>query len=151
MRATTLLVDREVAAAQAALRPHANSEALRRGDFAEVHRETTAMNADMPWTWTLLIDRDGSPVLNTLVPYGTHLPGKLGSWVARIGSGRRRHADGATAVIEVSDTGIGIAPATLPLIFEALVQGPSPSTGRRAAPVSASRSCASWRPCTAAP
>jgi signal transduction histidine kinase len=36
----------------------------------------------------------------------------------------RARADGATAVIEVSDTGIGIAPATLPLIFEALVQGP---------------------------
>jgi signal transduction histidine kinase len=33
-------------------------------------------------------------------------------------------ADGGMAVFEVSDTGVGIAPATLPLIFEALVQGP---------------------------
>jgi hypothetical protein len=82
-RATALLVDREVAAAQAALRALAHSRALREGDFAEVHREATAMNAATPWTWTVLIDYDGSALLNTLVPYGTRLPGRAGPWVAR--------------------------------------------------------------------
>jgi signal transduction histidine kinase len=81
-RATALLVDREVAAAQAALRTLANSRALRDSDFAEVHREATAMNAATPWTWTVLIAYDGSALLNTLVPYGTHLPGRAGPWVA---------------------------------------------------------------------
>jgi signal transduction histidine kinase len=82
-RATALLVDREVAAAQAALRALANSRALRDGDFAEVHREATAMNAATPWTWTVLIAYDGSALLNTLAPYGTHLPGRAGPWVAK--------------------------------------------------------------------
>ncbi len=81
-RVTALLVDREVAAAQAALRALANSRALRDGDFAEVHREATAMNAATPWTWTVLIAYDGGALLNTLVPYGTHLPGRAGPWVA---------------------------------------------------------------------
>jgi signal transduction histidine kinase len=81
-RATALLVDREIAAAQAALRTLANSRALRDSDFAEVHREATAMNAATPWTWTVLIAYDGSALLNTLVPYGTHLPGRAGPWVA---------------------------------------------------------------------
>ena len=36
----------------------------------------------------------------------------------------RGRADDGMAVFEVSDTGIGIDPGTLPLIFEALVQGP---------------------------
>jgi len=82
-RATALRVDLEVAAAQAALRALAHSRALRAGDFAEVHREAAAMNAATPWTWTVLIDYDGSALLNTLVPYGTHLPGRAGPWVAR--------------------------------------------------------------------
>ena len=82
-RATALLVDREVAAAQAALRALAGSQAMRAGDFAEVHRAAQAMNAATPWTWTVLIDHDGSPLLNTLKPYGTPLPGHGGPWVAQ--------------------------------------------------------------------
>ncbi|MFS2155671.1 hypothetical protein, partial [Rhizobium sp. Rhizsp42] len=54
-RATALLVDREVAAAQAALRALGNSDAIRRGDFAEIHREAAAMNAFFFLIWRLLI------------------------------------------------------------------------------------------------
>jgi signal transduction histidine kinase len=93
-RATALLVDREVAAAQAALRALAHSDAMRRGDFAEVHRAAAAMNAATPWTWTLLIDYDGSPLLNTLVPYGTRLPGHAGPWVAQAWDTQRPHVSG---------------------------------------------------------
>ena len=82
-RVTALLVDREVAAAQAALRALAGSKAIRAGDFAEVHREAQAMNASTPWTWTVLIDADGNPLLNSLKPYGTPLPGHAGPWVAQ--------------------------------------------------------------------
>jgi signal transduction histidine kinase len=37
----------------------------------------------------------------------------------------RAHADGKVAAIEVADNGVGIAAETLPLIFDALVQGPT--------------------------
>jgi signal transduction histidine kinase len=93
-RATALLVDREVAAAQAALRALGNSDAIRRGDFAEIHREAAAMNASTPWTWTLLIDYDGSPLMNTLVPYGTRLPGHAGPWVAEAWDSQRPRVSG---------------------------------------------------------
>jgi signal transduction histidine kinase len=93
-RAIALLVDREVAAAQAGLRALGNSDAMRRGDLAELHRAANAMNAGMPWTWTLLIDYDGRPLLNTIVPYGTRLPGHVGPWVAAAWDGRQPHVSG---------------------------------------------------------
>jgi len=93
-RATALLVDREVAAARAALRALGHSDAMRRGDFAEIHRAATAMNAATPRTWTLLIDYDGSPLLNTLVPYGTRLPGHAGPWVAQAWDSQQPHVSG---------------------------------------------------------
>jgi signal transduction histidine kinase len=93
-RTTALLVDREVAAAQAALRALGNSDAMRRGEFAEIHREAGAMNTETPWTWTLMIDYDGTPLLNTLVPYGTHLPGHAGPWVAQAWDSQRPHVSG---------------------------------------------------------
>ena len=82
-RAAALLVDREVAAAQSALRALGQSQAVRAGDFAEIHRMAQAMNAATPWTWTILIDQDGSPLLNSLKPFGTPLPGHAGPWVAQ--------------------------------------------------------------------
>jgi signal transduction histidine kinase len=93
-RTIALLVDREVATAQALLRALGNSDAMRRGDFAEVHREASAMNASTPWTWTVLIDYDGSPLLNTLAPYGKHLPGHAGPWAAEAWDNQRMRVSG---------------------------------------------------------
>jgi signal transduction histidine kinase len=82
-RNTALAIDRDVAAAEALLRGVVNAEALRDADFARLHREISAMNAATPWSWTVLIDYDGHPYFNTLVPLGTRLPGRAGPWVAK--------------------------------------------------------------------
>jgi signal transduction histidine kinase len=37
----------------------------------------------------------------------------------------RAHAAGGEALIEIADTGVGIDAGTLPMIFDALVQGPT--------------------------
>ncbi|MGJ7917094.1 ATP-binding protein [Massilia sp. LXY-6] len=83
-RATALLIDREIAVAEASLRGIVNSEALRRGDFAQLHREASAMNAATPWSWTLLMHRSGKPMLNTLVPWGAPLPVFSAKWVGEV-------------------------------------------------------------------
>jgi signal transduction histidine kinase len=82
-RNTALAIDRDIAAAEALLRGVVNAEALRDADFARLHREVSAMNAATPWSWTVLIDYDGHPYFNTLVPLGTRLPGRAGPWVAK--------------------------------------------------------------------
>jgi signal transduction histidine kinase len=82
-RNTALAIDRDIAVAEALLRGVVNSESLRDGDFARLHREISAMNGATPWARTLLIGYDGKPLFNTLVPYGTPLPGRAGPWVAR--------------------------------------------------------------------
>jgi signal transduction histidine kinase len=192
-RATALLVDREVAAAQAALRALGNSDAMRRGDFAEIHREAGALKVlDMPTANAQMAahareigrrqTRHLTRIVDDLLDVRRILSGKVELKKTPIDAGalllhccatrqvvdagvhawtvavpplwvdgdatrleqvfdnllhnaikytpaggaiavRGRAEDGA-AVFEVSDTGIGIEPATLPLIFEALVQGP---------------------------
>jgi signal transduction histidine kinase len=82
-RNTALAIDRDIAVAEALLRGVVNSEALRDGDFARLHREISAMNRATPWARTLLIGYDGKPLFNTLVPFGTPLPGRAGAWVAK--------------------------------------------------------------------
>jgi signal transduction histidine kinase len=83
-RATVLLIDREIAVAEASLRGVVNSEALRRRDFAQLHRESSAIDRASPWSWTLLSDYGGKPLFNTLVPWGTPLPGYAAKWAAEV-------------------------------------------------------------------
>jgi signal transduction histidine kinase len=93
-RATVLVLDREIAVADASLRGIVNSEALRRGDFAQLHREASAMNRATPWSWTLLMDYSGKPMLNTLVPWGTPLPEHAAKWVGDIYDAQKTRVSG---------------------------------------------------------
>jgi signal transduction histidine kinase len=83
-RAAALVIDREIAVAEASLRGIVNSEALRRGDFAQLHREASAMDRSTPWSWTLLMDASGKPLFNTLVPWGQPLPAYSARWVSEL-------------------------------------------------------------------
>jgi len=81
-RATALLVDREIAVADASLRGIVNSEALARGDFALLHREARTMN-EGSLSWTMLSHENGEPLFNTLAPFGSALPHRRSSWAAQ--------------------------------------------------------------------
>jgi len=93
-RATALLIDREIAVAEASLRGMVNSEALRRADFAQLHREASAMNRATPWSWTLLMAYNGTPMLNTLVPWGAPLPEYSAKWVGEVYDAQRTRVSG---------------------------------------------------------
>jgi signal transduction histidine kinase len=92
--ATALLVDREIAVADASLRGIVNSEALKRADFAQLHREAGVMNRASALSWTLLSDGDGVPLLNTLAPYGTALPHRRSTWAAQTFASGHTHVSG---------------------------------------------------------
>jgi signal transduction histidine kinase len=83
-RATVLLIDREIAVAEASLRGIVNSEALRRDDFAQLHREASVMDRAMPLSWTLLSDYSGRQLFNTLVPWGQPLPTYTAPWIGKL-------------------------------------------------------------------
>jgi len=76
-RATALMVDREIAVAEALLRTIANSEALTEGNYPRVHRLAQRLNAAGPGelAWTTLVDGQTRPIFNTLKPYGAELAG----------------------------------------------------------------------------
>jgi signal transduction histidine kinase len=93
-RAAALTIDREIAVAEASLRGIVSSEALRRGDFAQLHREASAMDRATPWSWTLLMEAGGKPLLNTLAPWGTRLPGRPAPWVAEVYAGQKTRVSG---------------------------------------------------------
>jgi signal transduction histidine kinase len=93
-RATALLVDREIAVAEASLRGIVNSEALRRDDFAQLHREASVMDRSTPWSWTLLSDHSGTPLFNTLVPWGRPLPAYAAPWVGQLYDSQKTRVSG---------------------------------------------------------
>jgi len=93
-RAGALAIDREIAVAEASLRGIVNSEALRRGDFAQLHREASAMNATTPWSWTLLMHASAKPMLNTLIPWGAPLPEYSAKWVQEVYDAQKTRVSG---------------------------------------------------------
>jgi hypothetical protein len=54
-RATALRSTARSPSAEALAARHRQLRSLRRGDFAQLHREASAMNRATPWSWTLLI------------------------------------------------------------------------------------------------
>jgi signal transduction histidine kinase len=79
-RAKSFQIDREIAAAEASLRGMAQSDSLRNGDYARMHRWASAINSGHPWSWTVLADQDGRALFNTLVPFGAPLSAAPGKW-----------------------------------------------------------------------
>ncbi|MGB9108883.1 MAG: cache domain-containing protein, partial [Telluria sp.] len=93
-RATALLIDREIAVAEASLRGIVNAEALRRDDFAQLHREASSMDRATPWSWTVLSDHDGKQLFNTLVPWGQPLPASAAPWLGQLYDGQKTRVSG---------------------------------------------------------
>lgn len=82
-KSTSLLIDGEIAAAEASLRTIAYSNDLQTDQFERLHTLLSATSTS-PLTWTMVADYDGNGVMNTLVPYGTLLTRGSGDWAARI-------------------------------------------------------------------
>ncbi len=72
VRASALLVDREVQRSIGAMTGMAQSDHLRTGNFKAFYEQALAIN--QPHIWTLLLDESGVQVVNTAVPFGTPPP-----------------------------------------------------------------------------
>ncbi len=90
-RATALVVDREIAVAEALLRTIANSESLGDQNYGRVYRLAKRLNGEAGTTWTVLVDDATRPIFNTLKPFGTQLAGTSRPYAAEVlRSGRSR-------------------------------------------------------------
>jgi signal transduction histidine kinase/ActR/RegA family two-component response regulator len=73
VRASALIVDRELANAETALRVLGTSPHLQAGNFQNFYHQAYATNRHTG-TWTVLFDRAGRQLVNTRVGFGTPLP-----------------------------------------------------------------------------
>jgi signal transduction histidine kinase len=92
-RSTSLLIDSEVAIAEASINNIANSQDIAAGNFERLHRLLSATRKS-PLSWTLIADYDGNGLMNTLVPYGTPLAKKSGSWAAKVYDAQKTQVGG---------------------------------------------------------
>lgn len=69
----SLLLDRDLYSAEAALRVLGGSASLAHRDFKTFY-EKAKMADRGPNTWTVLVDQDSKQIINTLLPYGSPLP-----------------------------------------------------------------------------
>jgi signal transduction histidine kinase len=82
-QSTSLLIDSEIAVAEASIRNVANSHGIRTDDFERLHKLLSATKTS-PLTWTLISDYEGRPLMNTFLPYGAPLPDVTGTWAAAV-------------------------------------------------------------------
>jgi signal transduction histidine kinase len=82
-KSTSLMIDGEIAAAEASLNTIAHSEEIRTDHFERLYTLLSATRTS-PLTWTMIADYDGNGLINTLVPYGTPLARNSGKWAALV-------------------------------------------------------------------
>jgi len=83
-RATAFQIDREIAAAEAALRSVAHSEGMRQRDYGRLHRWATSTNAGNKQSWTVLYDSSGRELFSTQAPLSTKLLSTTRAWASRV-------------------------------------------------------------------
>jgi len=82
-KSTSLLIDSEMAIAEAALYNVANSQDIKSDNFERLHGLLSATRKS-PLSWTMIADYEGNGLINTLVPYGTPLARRSGTWAAEV-------------------------------------------------------------------
>jgi signal transduction histidine kinase len=92
-RSTSLLIDSEIAIAEASINNIANSQDVATDNFERLHRLLSATRKS-PLSWTLIADYEGNGLMNTLVPYGTPLAKRSGPWAAKIYDGQTTRVGG---------------------------------------------------------
>jgi signal transduction histidine kinase len=92
-RSTSLLIDSEIAIAEASINNIANSQDVATDNFGRLHRLLSATRKS-PLSWTLIADYEGNGLMNTLVPYGTPLARHSGTWAAKVYDGQKTHVGG---------------------------------------------------------
>lgn len=73
VRATALIVDRDMQGSLSALKALGNSPHLQAENFQAFYEQATALDRK-PDVWTLLLDDQGRQILNTVVPFGSPPP-----------------------------------------------------------------------------
>lgn len=92
-KSMSMLIDGEVAIAEASIRNIAYSPEIRNDDFDSLYRLLSATRTS-PLSWTAIADYGGNGLINTLVPYGAPLAKGTGNWAARIYDGQRTVVQG---------------------------------------------------------
>ena len=92
-RSTSLLLDSEIAIAEASINNIANSQDIATDNFERLHRLLSATRKS-PLSWTLIADYEGNGLMNTYVPYGTPLAKKAGTWAAKVYDSQKTRVSG---------------------------------------------------------
>jgi signal transduction histidine kinase len=92
-KSTSLMIDGEIAAAEASLNTIAHSEDIRTDNFERLYALLSATRTS-PLSWTMIADYEGNGLINTLVPYGTPLARNSGKWAALAYDKQKTHVGG---------------------------------------------------------